>query len=73
VDNWITSDTFGLRQARSLEAEKAISDAKGLQQKEKPTKDEIEKVHKRLTRLLGDFDTFWPRWTFFAEQHGVDL
>jgi hypothetical protein len=73
VDNWFTSDTFGLRQARSLEAEKAISDAKDLQQKEKPTKDEIEKVHKRLTGLLGDFDTFWPRWTFFAEQHGVDL
>jgi hypothetical protein len=73
VDNWFTSDTFGLRQARSLEAEKAINDAKDLQQKKRPAKDEIEKVHKRLTGLLGDFDTFWPRWTFFAEQHGVDL
>ncbi len=73
VDNWFTSETFGLSQARSLEAEKAIQDAKAIQQKEKPTTKEIEVVHKRLLRFLGDCDTFWSRWTFFAEQHGVDV
>jgi len=73
VDNWFTSDTFGLSQARSLEAEKAIQDAKDLQQTENPNREEIEEIHKRLVRFLGDFDTFWPRWTFFAEQHGVKV
>lgn len=73
VDNWFTSEAFGLGQARSLEAEKAIKDAKKLQQEKNPTKKEIEQVHKRLLKYLGDFDTFWPRWTFFAEQHGVEI
>ncbi len=73
VDNWFTSDTFGLRQARSLEAEKTIEDAKSLQLKENPTKEEVEEVHNRLLLLLGDFDTFWPRWLYFAEQHGVEV
>jgi len=73
VDNWFTSDTFGLSQARSLEAEKAIQGAKNLQQTENPNREEIEEIHKRLVRFLGDFDTFWPRWTFFAEQHGVKV
>jgi predicted ATPase len=73
VDNWLTSETFGLLQARSLAQEQAIQDAINLQQKEKPTQEEVKEVHNRLVRLLGDFDTFWSRWTFFAEQHGVEI
>jgi hypothetical protein len=73
VDYWFTSGLFGLRQARSLEAEKAIEDAKKLQQEDKPAKLEIQEVHNRLAKYLSDVDTFWPRWTFFAEQHGVDV
>lgn len=73
VDNWFISETFGLRQARSLEAEKAIEDAENLQQKDGPAKNEIEEVHNRLTKYLSSFDVFWPRWTFFAEQHGVEV
>ncbi len=72
VDYWYISETFGLRQARSLEAEKAIGDAQEIQQKDNPTKEEIEEVHIRLTDYLSAFDAFWPRWTFFAEQHGVE-
>lgn len=73
VDNWITSEVFGLDQARSLEAEKAIRDARDLQEKEKPGKPDIQAVHDRLVKTLGDHDSFWPRWTFFAERHGVSL
>jgi hypothetical protein len=71
VDNWYTSETFGLAQARSLEAEKAIREAKDLQRKAKPGIEEVQDLHCRLAKLLSDLDTFWPRWTFFAEQHGV--
>jgi hypothetical protein len=26
-----------------------------------------------LARYLSEDDRFWPRWVYFAEQHGVDL
>jgi hypothetical protein len=26
-----------------------------------------------LARYLSEDDRFWPRWIYFAEQHGVDL
>ncbi|MCI0471458.1 MAG: AAA family ATPase [Candidatus Aminicenantes bacterium] len=73
VDNWFTSDTFGLIQARSLEGEKAIMDAQKLQQEKNPDKKEVEYVHKDLIRYLGYQDTFWPQWIYFAKQHGVDI
>jgi len=59
---------FGLSQARSLEAEKAIKAAEELLQKEDPTKEEVKGVHKALSRFLGDFDTFWPHWIYFVEK-----
>ena len=71
VDNWFTSDIFGLGRARSLEAEKAIEDAEALQDKDAPDRAEVQAVHDRLVRHLGDHDTFWAVWTWFAEQHGV--
>ncbi len=72
LDNWITSEVFGLRHARSIEAEKAIEDAKALQVSDAPSAEDVKAVHKRLVRLLSDQDTFWPRWTFFAREKGVD-
>ena len=72
VDNWFTSDAFGLKHARSLEAEKAIEDAKTVQLKANPTKEKVQQVHDRLVKYLGDFDTFWPRWLYFAEKYGVE-
>jgi hypothetical protein len=71
VDNWFISETFQLKQARSLEAERAILDAIKIQRKDKPDKEEVIKIHCQLTRLLSEFDTFWPRWIFFAQKHGV--
>jgi hypothetical protein len=68
VDNWFTSNLFGLLQARSLEAEKAIKTAEEIQQKEHPTIEEVKAVQKDLSRFLTDFDTFWPHWIYFAEQ-----
>lgn len=73
VDNWYTSKTFDLKHARSREAEKAIEEAVNLQDNENPTKQDVEDVHERLVRYLSESDTFWPRWTYFAEQHGIDI
>ena len=32
-----------------------------------------KKIHETLIRTLADDDEFWPRWLYFAEQHGVEL
>jgi hypothetical protein len=73
VDQWLRSPIFELRQARSLEAEAAIEDAKALQVRDDVTQEEVEALSQRLLRLLSGDDLFWPRWLSFAEKHGVPL
>uniref|UniRef100_UPI00375123F4 hypothetical protein n=1 Tax=Undibacterium sp. TaxID=1914977 RepID=UPI00375123F4 len=70
---WLTSPVFNLCQARSTEAESAIEDAKLLQLQENISSEDVRKVSERLVRYLSADDKFWPRWIYFAEQHGVDL
>ena len=71
VSGWLTSPLFGLRHARSREAELAIEEAKSLQLATAPAKQDIEAVSTRLRQHLAGDDKFWPRWLYFAEQHGV--
>lgn len=65
VSEWLLSDVFGLEQARSLEAERAIEAAEAFMRGESKlpaglsTKREIHGV---LQRLLPANDQFWPRW-----------
>jgi hypothetical protein len=73
VDSWLMSETFELRHARSLEAEDAIEAAKALQQQDAPRTKDIQNVSEQLTRYLAAEDEFWPRWIYFASQHGVRL
>ncbi len=63
---WLTSPVFGLDQARSREAEKAIEAAEAYMRgdfaklpKSLRTKDQI---HRELVRVLAGQDPFWPRW-----------
>ncbi|MCP4149184.1 MAG: ATP-binding protein, partial [bacterium] len=73
VDSWLMSDVFQLRHARSIEAEKAIEDAKKIQLEEKVTVKQVKEVSARLVKYLAPDDRFWPRWTFFAEEKGVRI
>ena len=69
---WLTSDIFGLKQARSREAEIAIEAAytfmRGESMETFPeylrTKDQI---HQELLRVLPEHDRFWPRWIVSTE------
>ena len=70
-DAWLASDVFGLGQPRSREAERAIDDAKQLQLSDAPNRDAVRTGHDRLVQYLAPDDEFWPRWRFFAKQHGV--
>lgn len=66
VVGWLTSEVFGLKQARSKDAEFALEsaeafmrgDTQGLPDKLN-TKDQI---HTELLRVLAGHDPFWPRW-----------
>ncbi len=74
VVNWLVSDTFGLQQARSLEAERAIEAAEAWM---RDAKDELpadlataEAIDAELKRVLAGHDEFWPRWVLW--QRGID-
>lgn len=73
VDSWLMSRVFDLAHARSLEAERAIEDAKEVQLQDSPTTTSIREISSRLVKYLSETDEFWPRWIYFAAQHGVDL
>jgi AAA domain, putative AbiEii toxin, Type IV TA system len=73
ASGWLTSPLFGLRHARSREAESAIEEAKRLQMLADPSPDEVASVSGRLRLHLAGDDKFWPRWLYFAEQHGIQI
>lgn len=72
VSNWLTSDAFDLKAARSIEAESAIELARALLRRiETPNAEEIKKVDQQLrAAALPDIDPFWVRWSQFAEANG---
>lgn len=65
VTNWLVSETFGLEQARSVEAEIAIEAAESFMRgvtslpKGLSTK---ASIHKELQRVLPGHDPFWAQW-----------
>ncbi|MCY4302421.1 MAG: ATP-binding protein [Aestuariivita sp.] len=64
--NWLVSDAFGLRQARSIEAERAIDAAQAYmrgeaKQNPKEFRDK-DRIHAELCRVVPGNDPFWPRW-----------
>ena len=65
ASSWLVSETFGLEQARSVEAEQAIEAAEAFMRGERPLPaglDSQAAIHAQLRRLLSAGDEFWPRW-----------
>lgn len=69
IDNWLQSDVFGLKHARSQEADEAIEEAIKMQLDPTPDSKKIKKIHEKLQKYLPDGDEFWPRWLYFAEKY----
>lgn len=67
VDAWLVSEVFGLKQARSLEAEGWIERAMRIQLKSDPSLEEVREADVGLRGCLRDDDEFWPRWRYFAQ------
>ncbi len=74
VINWLVSDTFGLQQARSFEAERAIEAAEAWMRGDSAALPEDlaskEAIHEELQRVLPGNDHFWPRWVVTYEKAG---
>lgn len=66
VSSWLVSDAFGLTQARSLEAERAIEAAEMWARGEHASLPQGLKtkaaIQHELERVLPSMDPFWPRW-----------
>lgn len=71
ISNWLTSDAFDLKQARSLEAEEAITKALDLLRDREATDEEVEHVDGLLRASLGEIDRFWVRWSEFRDRRGA--
>ncbi len=69
--NWLVSEAFGLHQARSENAEKAIEAAEAFMRGDmNALPDELgtkEAIHQELQRVLPGHDPFWPRWIVKTE------
>ncbi len=70
---WLTSEIFGLKQARSQEAEIAIVAAEAWMRKDNMSDfPEYLRTHTQiqteLQRLLPGHDPFWPRWIVTSER-----
>ncbi len=72
---WLTSEVFGLRQARSREAERAIEAAEAWMRGDRePLPADLasrEAIHHELLRVLAGHDPFWPRWVVHTEEAGA--
>ncbi len=69
--NWLVSEAFGLKQARSAEAEKAIEAAEAFMREDWSVLPEglvtQVQIHNELVRVLAGHDDFWPRWIVRTE------
>lgn len=69
VSNWLTSEAFDLKDARSRQAEDAIERARALLRSKRPTLEEAQDINKDLrTAQLPDIDPFWVRWSAFVDR-----
>ncbi len=73
VDEWLKSEIFELRQATSIEAEKAIESAKVLLAQANPSADELRKVTEALRVSLPSDDILWARWAYFLSRKGIEI
>lgn len=71
VLGWLVSQSFGLKQARSREAERAIEAAEAFMRNDieslPPELSTQQQIHEELQRVLPGHDPFWPRWIVKTE------
>lgn len=72
VSNWLTSEAFDLKDARSQQAESALEEARAFLRKSDRTLAEAKSIDANLRAAgLPDIDPFWVRWGALMEQLGT--
>lgn len=76
VSNWLVSEIFGLQQARSVEAERAIEAAEAMMRGDfgalPPDLTTHQEIDTELRRVLAGHDAFWPRWVVWVERAATE-
>jgi hypothetical protein len=69
---WLRSEVFDLKEARSLEAERAIERARAMMAGEStPTREAFDDVYLALRRTMPGVDPFWVDWRVWAWGRGL--
>lgn len=72
IVNWLVSHVFGLDEARSLEAERAVEAARawmaGSRDGLPAGLDSVDEIDAELRRVLAGHDDFWPEWLVATKQ-----
>jgi hypothetical protein len=69
VSNWLTSEAFDLKDARSREAEEAMEQARALLRTEQPSLAQARAIDEKLRAAgLSGIDPFWVRWSAFVDR-----
>jgi hypothetical protein len=72
ASSWLTSDVFDLGEARSVEAEQAIQQAKEAMRQPDLPMETRRRIHRELNAVLKDTDPFWSRWLVQANAAGIE-
>lgn len=68
---WLISDVMDLPRPYSREAEAAMARAEALMATDSPSRDDINRAHVELQRVLVDSDPFWLSWRYWKRERGV--
>lgn len=67
---WLRS-AFDLKEARSVEAEKAIAEARSFMHRDTPEPAEFARIYDLLRRSMPGVDPFWVEWRAWAWRNGL--
>lgn len=70
VSDWLVSEAFDLRSARSLEAERVMEEAARALSNESFDREAARRIEGDLRKVLGETDPFWLRWRYVGEARG---
>ncbi len=77
ASKWLVSEAFGLKQARSREAQEVIEAAEAWMRGDLPALPDglrtPQEIDKRLRQVLAGHDRFWPRWIVRSGQHDAEV
>jgi hypothetical protein len=68
---WLRSEVFDLGEARSLEAQSAMTQARQLMEQAACDRAEFDRIYDSLRRAMPGDDPFWVDWRAWAWQHGL--